>query len=114
MNLGSLIYAHDSKSLTSPPLPNSSLGLATVSTTFVGTLDIGDVGVTSEAGSNVAVDLIAIVVDMGADITIAEEGFCVGTISCWSLSPQPTKKISDALMIISDINLDSIMSKFLS
>ena len=68
MNLGSLLSAHASKFLANPPLPNSSLGLATVSTTFVETVDLGGVGVTYEAGLSVAVGLLAVAtvyVDVG-------------------------------------------------
>ena len=71
---------HDSKFLANPPLPNSSTELGAVSTTLVGTVDIVGVGVTDEAGSTVAVGLIAVAavyVDVGTGIEVGtgvEEG----------------------------------------
>ena len=49
--------AHDSKSLANPPFPNSSLSLASVSTTFVGIVSVGttgEVGLSVEEGLGVA------------------------------------------------------------
>ena len=61
MNSGSFTLAHDSKSLASPPLPNSWLGPMTVPTTSVGTEDIGGNGLTDAGGVNVAIGASGIV-----------------------------------------------------
>jgi UDP-3-O-[3-hydroxymyristoyl] glucosamine N-acyltransferase len=80
MNLGSLTLAHDSKSLASPPLPNSWLSPVTVPTTSVGTEDIAGNEPTDAGGINVAIGATVIVgagVIVGATVIVGA-GVIVG------------------------------------